>query len=120
MSREIDLSKKLSDDDRAYLAARGRHIDIARADRAAGVSEGSGDPETPPEGGSAASGDDSGAEVLPEPADFGSDDWFDRATVKELKSALRVRELNVSGKRDELADRLAAFLDAEEEDDDTE
>lgn len=32
MSRNIDLTKPLSDEDRAYLEARGRHRDIALAD----------------------------------------------------------------------------------------
>lgn len=109
MSRNIDLTKPLSDEDRAYLLSRDRHIDIARADKAAEAMEGDGPDSDAGSGESAGSGNDS-------PPEKYSDEWFAAVKVPELKEELRSAELPVSGTREELVERLMDYLEEDEAD----
>lgn len=140
MSRQIDLSKELSDVDREYLLSRDRYDEVAFNAVATGtklpddvreqirekgidmndverrVRLSRGEPETAAEGsgtsegtrapdGDDSSGDDETGGQNDGPEKF-SDEWFEKATIAELKPELQERELPVTGKRDELADRL--------------
>lgn len=129
MSKKINLDNPLSEADREYLLSRDRHdevafnavvtgtklpSDVADAIKERGINEEdvrrraeaagklSTDSETS-EVSEAASGDDSGPDDGPKKF---SEDWFDKATIKELSAELKARDLPVTGKRDELADRL--------------
>lgn len=107
MSRNVDIyAGPLSDEDREYLLARGRFVDISRNEAAfpregSGTSEGTRVPDPADEAGS---DDDSGQEDTG-PAKY-SEEWFDTVTVAVLQEELKAKGLPVSGKRDELVDRL--------------
>lgn len=104
MSRQIDLAKKLSEEDRDYLMAWGRYVDVQRND--AQFAE----PKSETE-----SEESTGAEKF-------TDEWFEKATVKDLKHELQELKRPVTGNRDELVSRLEEALLEDgllEEDDDT-
>jgi len=113
MSRNIDLTKSLSDEDRKYLETRGRMHEIEQADALAGATSVVEGYEEASETGSAGSGGASGSDQAPE---FGSETWFETATVPMFKEELKKRNLAVSGNRDELAERLEeALLEEDDE-----
>ena len=96
MSRQVDLSKPLSDEDRAYLESRGRRWQILNNDRMFANREGS----------------DAAPQRRSE-----EDEWADEVrelTVDELKTELAARELSTSGNKAELQKRL---IEAGPEDD---
>lgn len=124
MSREIDLSNPLSDEDRAYLLARGREqlvaqIDARRGDEEAAklahyvpgsaVDEADGVPETP---GLAAPNVEAArsAEIVEEDDDVeaGTEDNYETWTNEQLREELDSRDLQTSGKKKELVARLRA------------
>lgn len=90
MSKQIDLEKKLSDEDRAYLLARGRRWQVIQNDRrfastTAAPQQSSNDGE--------------------------SDEWeaeVKELTVDELRDELANRGLSTSGNKPELQKRLIA------------
>jgi hypothetical protein len=136
MSRRVDMTTKLSENDIEYLHARDRHLDLAylaantgttlpehvldamqekgievpRAQKVAAGSNAGGEAQTA----------ENGSETPSEPVKY-TDAWFESATVGMLKAELLGRDLPVTGKRDELADRLYAdLIDKEELPDDDE
>lgn len=122
MSRQIDLSKPLSDEDRAYLESRNRLTDIALAEGGDASSLTAGPslsstatPEelleqTPNLGdvGTVQKNYTEGDGTAPDPTEY------DDMTVQQLKDELERRDLPVSGNKSELIARLV------EDDDDTE
>lgn len=118
MSRQIDPDKPLSAEDRDYLQRRGEYVAIARndarfaAESAAEASDEEEGGENPPDGSSAGTDDDS--------PEFGTEEWFAKATIPVLKEELKKRELPVSGTKDELVSRLDDALADEFEDEDEE
>lgn len=100
MSRQVDLTRPLSEEDRAYLKTWGRYVDIQRNDAQFGAPEY--EEDAPDEG----------------PEKF-TEEWFEKATVAMLQAELKKRKLPTTGKKDELADRLEEAL-LEEDDDDSE
>jgi len=113
MSRNIDLTKPLSDEDRAYLEVRGRFHEIEQVDVLVRGTGATGASEEAFGSGPAGSGGTSGSDEAPE---FGSETWFDTATVPMFKEELKKRNLAVSGNRDELAERLEeALLEEDDE-----
>lgn len=98
MSIQIDLTKKLSDEDRAYLLARGRRHLVIQNDRRFAVARNS----TPAPQGS--NEDGAWAEEVRE------------LTVQELKDELSNRGLATTGKQ---ADLQARLIEAGPEDDST-
>lgn len=123
MSREIDLSKPLSDEDAQYLADRGRYADLERAGRnASDLPDGDG---TGPQLESAVTGDRAASErdrliarlreLDPDAAsDFEGDPETDDEevapysewTVPELDAELKRRELPGGGNKAEKVKRL--------------
>ena len=127
----VDLSKPLSDSDRDYLLTRDRHEEVAfnavvhdvdlpeevrQSIRARGITD-----EMTMRRVRAARGEDGDAAPAkpvqtaqtgpkepstPDGPEKFSDEWFDTATVEELKPELKERRLPVSGTRAELVDRL--------------
>lgn len=83
MTRQIPMDRALSDEDRAYLNARGEHARVAQMDEAFGSLE----VEEPDDG--AEAGDD-----------------YDEWTVVELQAELGKRGLKKSGNQQELIARL--------------
>lgn len=142
MSREVDLSQKLSEEDREYLLARGReqqvfvndaqftgdpeavrqanYIPGTSIDRAPGV------PATPNGdrlvvmGGGEVEIDEDGDELGDSPESHAaledSDDEYDTMDKASLKAELDSRELSTSGNKAELIARLRAD-DADTDDD---
>ena len=114
MSRRIDLTKKLSDEDRQYLKSWGRYEDIRINDLEFGRPESQSESESVAESGAGSEAEG--------PTKY-TEEWFDKATVATLQAELKDRGLAVSGKRDELADRLFTDMDAKgqlpDEDDET-
>lgn len=125
MSKRIDMDKPLSEEDMAYLLSRDQHSAVAYnaartgtklpedvrsaivargvrvpdAEPDAGGPEHVLSPDAPPDGPGAGNGQPDGPEAYTE-------EWFDTATIATLKPLLAERGLAVSGKREELADRL--------------
>lgn len=103
MSRQIDITKKLSDDDRAYLTANSDwnalRLNQAYLEGAEFLED-----EAEPMG--------AGSEPLkqdPEPekqAGDGAQSEYDDLTNEELQAILKSRDLAVSGNKAELIDRL--------------
>jgi hypothetical protein len=100
MSRQVDLSKKLSQKDREYLIAWGRYVDVQRNDaqfaaEGSKATEGVSEPEKAPEGGSDA-GSTPDAPPLPDsPPDY------DSMKVEELKAELDKRKVAYEKAMDE-------------------
>lgn len=116
MSRQIDLTKKLSDEDREYFIARGEYVVVERNDAQFGRDASKDASES--EDSVAAVEAGSGADSAPEKY---SDEWFEKATVAELQHELEQRGLPKTGKRADLADRLyEAMIDSGEIKDDEE
>lgn len=114
MSKQIDLTKKLSDEDRAYLLSRSRDYDVARADAiAAGEEFTVPAPVDPmvapvPSGDTVVSANPEGHIVPTEEAHKEETKVDgDELTVEELQAILKSKGLPVSGKKDELIARLA-------------
>lgn len=82
MSRQVDLTKPLSDDDRAYLLSRGQNAMVTRMDEQFAEPEPASAPEQE------------------------QSDGLENMTVDELKDLLRTRNLPVGGTKDELVSRL--------------
>lgn len=125
MGREIDLTKPLSDEDRAYLAARSRFIDIAKADglapsqsreaveeavRAAGETKSAPSTSESDDSGSAASGDDSGSEQTPE-------ERYRAMTVPELQAELDKRASEYMESDDDEGLNAVAYKSGDRKDD---
>ena len=114
MSRQVDLTKKLSNEDREYLASRSRDYDIARADAiAAGEEFTVPAPVDPmvaprPSGDTVKSENPEGHIVATEAAhsEEAVQGDKDELTVEELQAILKSKGLPVSGKKDELIARL--------------
>ncbi|MGB2791262.1 MAG: SAP domain-containing protein [Candidatus Moraniibacteriota bacterium] len=86
MSRQVDLTKPLSDDDRAYLLSRGQNAMVTRMDEQFAEPE----PASAPE----------------QEQEQEQSDGLENMTVDELKDLLRTRNLPVGGTKDELVSRL--------------
>jgi len=95
MGKNIDLSKPLSDEDRAWLAERGAYGDLRIADELSGVSAAAAEPVAAEE----VPNDDDDDSVVDSEA-YGT--W----TNAELRAELSNRELAVSGNKAELIARL--------------
>jgi hypothetical protein len=91
VSKEVDLSRPLSDEDRAYLLQRGRRHLVLQNDRQF-------------ENGEFARPDDDD-----EDEDEIDQEWVSEVeamNVDQLRAELQRRSLSTSGKKDELQDRL--------------
>lgn len=111
MSRKIDITQALSDEDIAYLKSRGREYDIARnkefvsGDRVGLRGEDPQDPQDPettdatdePKG-------DPDTEVEDNTDDTGDEDDL---SLDELKALAKAKGLPVSGSKSDLKERLA-------------
>lgn len=126
MSKQIDLTKPLSDEDRQYLEDRARHYEIAANDAEHAGAElppeylglTGGEPafgvpaDSHPEGVGLGEGTlrptNPHATVADEsaPTEEDSEDSYDDMTVAELQDELENRELPKSGKKAELIARL--------------
>lgn len=133
MSAKVDLERKLTEDEITYLISRDKWVELAYSARTYGTElpdaaratirahgyslEGESTPEEAPAKSAAVSDDVSTPEGGTEqtgPAKY-SEEWFDGATVAILKEELAKRQQAVTGKRDELADRLyGAMIDSGE------
>jgi hypothetical protein len=91
MGRQIDLTKKLNEEDRSFLLERGRYTDVARNDEEFS-GKASKAAAAPPEGGQ---GDEGG-------------DWYEDegVTKAQLQAELESRQLGTSGNKAELVARL--------------
>lgn len=106
MSRQIDFSKPLSDDDRAWLEERSLGWKIPQAPGVELDPNASSEDllEHVPNTGTV----NTAAADLERAVAEGHqpEDSYEKWTVAELKEELKTRELAVSGKHDELVDRL--------------
>jgi hypothetical protein len=100
MSRQVDLTKKLSQKDRDYLMAWGRYVDVQRND-AQFAAEGSGTSEgTPkPEGGEQAASEAGSTPEAPPLPDAPPD--YESMKVEELKAELDKRKAAYEAAGDE-------------------
>lgn len=118
MSRQVDLSKPLSEDDRKFLEDRDRVADIARADGVTieevinnlnnfGTSAGRSAVE--------AIDDDAASKGGRQPEE-GTEEWVESLTVAQLKEEITKRDpdASVSGNKGELQDTLLDILADEE------
>lgn len=121
MSKQIDLSKPLSEEDRAYLLSRGRTYDIAIADGNDASSLSAGPSfdantdaakllaETPNTGDVNTLGREAGApDQSSGDAPTGEPSQYEDLTVAQLKDELERRDLPTTGKKPELVARLDA------------
>lgn len=133
MSKQIDLSKPLSEDDRAYLVSRGRTSDILIADGKDASAETAGPSfdatasaeellaKTPHTGDVNAMGVQSKQPVTTAPADAEPEpSKYDDLTKQQLEDELERRELPKSGKKPDLIARLVEDDAANADDDDDE
>ena len=116
MSQEIDLSKKLSKDDRAYLKSRGRYWEIEANDVTFGVAEpgadvvrGADEPDPGPDGSVGAAKPMADAQHASE-EDKISKDEVNELTVEELKGELEYRDETPEGNKPELQKQLLKVL----------
>lgn len=93
MSRQIDYTRKLSDEDREYLLTRGQDNLVARMDSL--FADDGSDPQEPT------------PDPDPDPA-AGGIKALEDMTIEELKELLRENDLPVGGNKDELIERLRA------------
>lgn len=96
MSKQIDLTVPLSDEDREWLLARGRDADVALADRLA-----SGEPLVAEDAGAASAPEDSSA-----PGEDAPTDQYDEWSKDALQSELEDRGLPSRGTKAELIEVL--------------
>lgn len=98
---DVDLPEEVAQS----IAARGitKEATLRRVRAARGESESDEGTPEPTEAGSSGSGDDSGQDDGPA---LYSDEWFDAATVSMFQAELKKYSLPVTGKREELSDRL--------------
>jgi hypothetical protein len=124
VSRQIDLSKPLSDEDRAYLLARGREQLVAKLDAQNGdeeaarlanyvpgsaVDQPEGVPDTPGLGAPNAEAARTAAAVEDDDeVEAGTEDNYETWTNEQLREELDSRDLQTSGKKKELVARLRA------------
>ncbi len=107
MSRNIDLSKPLSDDDKAYLRDRGRgHLISTDDDSPSETPVVEADEEATPVNAPEASTDSAESESVEE-TDEGAG-GYGAMKAEELRALLTARGLAVSGNKDELRARLEA------------
>lgn len=112
MSRQIDLTKPLSDEDHAYLMERNREYEISLAPKAGEFQDPAVDPEEVPQGIDDESGDDTldgldDLEGSQPDGDQGNDELAD-LTIPELKALLTAKDLPTTGSKQDLIDRLRA------------
>lgn len=129
MSKRIDLSKSLSDKDRAYLEMMGRSAELQQADAGGEDSSGSAGPrqldgegvdlaDQPNTGDVNTLGRDAGATGTEEDqAPANQESEYADLTVRELRDELERRDLPTSGKKDELVERLEDDDSTPDEDD---
>lgn len=138
MSREIDLSKPLSDEDRSYLEQRSRHAEIAYADAVHSGDQLSEEERTQLEQDAIAEQkgkrvplqmdpeavrseadedeDDTGEQAQVEEGDDPDDvAYVNRATIADLKEQLSARGLPVGGNKPDLQRRMLDALKQESE-----
>ncbi len=115
MSRQIDLSKKLSDEDRQYLIDRSRLVEVAANDARFGREQEAPDPAAAQQ----KQQPSVGLAGPPPPDDDPEADWLEAWTVQQLKTELDKPKYGVSYKsnasKQELKDMLYDALEAQED-----